>query len=222
MKSFFKHYPATTFLLTITILVFVGMQTAYPGQATSPQAILTFGGMYGHYLAYDHTHIWRLVTPIFVHIGLGHFFLNILALYFVGQMAEGIWGSPYFLLLYILAGISGNVFTLLFTPDVIAAGASTSLFGLFAAIMMVAVFSPDASLKGLGRDYFMLILINLVMNIFMPNVSIAGHIGGLVGGILVAIFLPARIPLNHQKWFYRLSALCLYIALMIGMLSISL
>ena len=45
------------------------------GNATSGQAILNFGGMYGAYVSLVPTQLWRLVTPIFVHIGWEHFFL---------------------------------------------------------------------------------------------------------------------------------------------------
>ena len=159
------------------------MQLIYFGNATSNQAIFNAGGMYGAYVSLFPSQLWRLVTPIFVHIGWEHFFFNMLTLYFVGQMAEQIWGHHKFLALYVLSGIVGNIFTLFFTPNVIAAGASTSLFGVFAAIMVAGYFGRNPYLKELGRNYQALIIINLIFNLFTPSIGIAGHIGGLVGGI---------------------------------------
>ena len=211
MREAFKKSPVTIFLLGLTTLIFIAMQILYFGNATSTQAVFEFGGMYGAYIKYFPSQIWRLITPIFVHIGWEHFFFNALTLYFVGQIAEQIWGSHKFLALYILSGITGNVFTLFFTPKVVAAGASTSLFGVFAAIMIVGYFGRNPYLKELGRAYQALIAINLLFNLFMPNVGITGHIGGLLGGALCAVFLPTFLERNMFKKWQRLVAAGAYI-----------
>ena len=222
MKKVIKESPVTIFLLALTTLVFVAMQLIYFGNATSTQAIFNSGGMYGAYVMYDHSQLWRLVTPIFVHIGWEHFFFNALTLYFVGQMAEQIWGHHKFLALYVLSGIVGNVFTLFFTPNVVAAGASTSLFGVFAAIMVAGYFGRNPYLKELGRNYQALILINLLFNLFTPSVGIAGHIGGLVGGVLCAIFLPTIVEKHMFKSWQRWLALATYVVLSVLLIMISL
>ena len=222
MKKVIKESPVTIFLLALTTLVFVAMQLIYFGNATSTQAIFNSGGMYGAYVMYDHSQLWRLVTPIFVHIGWEHFFFNALTLYFVGQMAEQIWGHHKFLALYVLSGIVGNVFTLFFTPNVVAAGASTSLFGVFAAIMVAGYFGRNPYLKELGRNYQALILINLLFNLFTPSVGIAGHIGGLVGGVLCAIFLPTLVEKHMFKSWQRWLALATYVVLSMLLIMISL
>ena len=78
----------------------------------------------------------------FVHIGLEHFVLNMITLYYLGRLAEDLFGSKAFLALYLLSGMMGNVFVAIFTPDVIAAGASTALFGLFGTIGAFALYCP--------------------------------------------------------------------------------
>ena len=213
MKNEIKRNPITIFLLVLTTLVFLAMQIVYFGNATSWQAILNFGGMYGAYVSLVPTQLWRLVTPIFVHIGWEHFFFNALTLYFVGQLAEQIWGHHKFLVLYVLSGIAGNVFTLFFTPNVIAAGASTSLFGVFAATMVVGYFGKDPFLKEVGRNYQILIAINLLFNLFSPSIGIVGHIGGIVGGLLCAIFLPTQVDEKLFQPWQRWLALAAYIIL---------
>ena len=112
-----------------------------------------------------------------------------------------------------LSGVVGNAFTLFFTPNVIAAGASTSLFGVFAAIMVVGYFGRNSFLKELGRNYQLLILINLLFNLFTPGVGIIGHIGGLVGGILCAIFLPTIVEKDMFKPWQRWLAAGSYVVL---------
>ena len=222
MKNVIKESPVTIFLLALTTLVFIAMQVIYFGNATSNQAIFNTGWMYGAYVSLFPSQLWRLVTPIFVHIGWEHFFFNALTLYFVGQIAEQIWGHHKFLALYVLSGIVGNIFTLFFTPNVIAAGASTSLFGVFAAIMVAGYFGRNPYLKELGRNYQALIIVNLIFNLFTPSIGIAGHIGGLVGGVLCAIFLPTLVEKNMFKPWQRWLAAATYVGLSLFLIVLAL
>ena len=222
MKNVIKESPVTIFLLALTTLVFIAMQVIYFGNATSNQAIFNTGGMYGAYVSLFPSQLWRLVTPIFVHIGWEHFFFNALTLYFVGQIAEQIWGHHKFLALYVLSGIVGNIFTLFFTPNVIAAGASTSPFGVFAAIMVAGYFGRNPYLKELGRNYQALIIVNLIFNLFTPSIGIAGHIGGLVGGVLCAIFLPTLVEKNMFKPWQRWLAAATYVGLSLFLIVLAL
>ncbi|VTS24788.1 rhomboid family intramembrane serine protease [Streptococcus pseudoporcinus] len=195
-----KKSPVTCFFLVLTILVFLAMQYYYGQAARTPQAVFHFGGMFGLAVKATPSQIWRLLTPIFVHIGWQHFLLNTLTLFYIGQLAEKIWGSKNFFLLYLLSGVMGNLLTLQLSPGVVAAGASTSLFGIFAAIMVLGIFSENPQLRTFGKSYQTLIILNLVMNIFMPNVSLAGHLGGVLGGGLAAIFLSNQVaPLSVTK-----------------------
>ncbi|KHD44655.1 rhomboid family intramembrane serine protease [Streptococcus hongkongensis] len=205
-----RKKPATLFLLILMTIVFLAMQVYYGQEAKSVQAIYQFGGMYGLAIKVLPSQLWRVVSAIFVHIGWEHFLLNGLTLVFVGQLAEKLWGSLNYLLLYLLSGIMGNLFVLAFTPTTVAAGASTSLFGLFAAITILGYYSQNVSLKTLSKSYQSLIVINLIMNIFMPNVSIAGHIGGIVGGLLGAVFLNNKGPEGSFRLSLRLLTLILF------------
>src|SRR3712207_3923662 len=99
MRLMIKKYPITFFFLGLTGLVFLIMQLVYGQFATHPYAVVIFGGMNGLVVRAMPGQLWRLVTPIVFHIGFGHFFINALTLYFVGRLAESIWGSRQFLLL---------------------------------------------------------------------------------------------------------------------------
>ncbi|GAB6735121.1 rhomboid family intramembrane serine protease [Streptococcus uberis] len=222
MTYHLKEKPVTFFFLSVTILLFIVMQVFYGSLAKSPQIVFQFGGMFGLVVKSTPSQLWRLVTPIFIHIGWEHFLINSLTLYFVGQLAESIWGSRFFLLLYVLSGIMGNVMTLFFTPHVVAAGASTSLFGLFAAIVVVGYFGHNQHLKSIGKSYQTLIILNLVMNLFMPNVGIVGHLGGALGGALAAVFLPTLVDAELFTKKQKTSALLSYLTIALVLITLSL
>lgn len=221
MKEAYRRYPVTMGLVAVTAVAFLLLQVLRFGNATSSQTIFEFGGMYGRYVRYVPSELWRLVTPIFIHIGWQHFLFNVFFLYIVGQMIEQVWGSWRFLVLYLLSGIMGNVWTLFLTPDVVAAGASTSLFGMSAALGVIGYYSRNPYMKQLGRSQVGIILANLALGFFMPNIGIVGHLGGALGGGLVAICLPSVYEpflfTKKQRWlagvaYVAISLLCLAIS----------
>ena len=73
-----KRRPVTFGILIITTLVFMAIQIFRFSDSTSGATIFEFGGLYGLFLKHDPSQLWRLVTPIFVHIGCSIFFLTYL------------------------------------------------------------------------------------------------------------------------------------------------
>lgn len=57
---------------------------------------------------------WRLITPMFLHIGLTHLLFNTFALWSVGAAVERIYGSGRFLLIYFISGIFGSIASFVF------------------------------------------------------------------------------------------------------------
>jgi membrane associated rhomboid family serine protease len=136
------------------------------------------------YTGIDDGAVYRLLTSMFIHYGVLHLLLNMWALWMLGRSLEAALGPLRYLALYVLAGLGGSVAGYVFSPEAIGAGASGAIFGLFAALFIV--------LKRLRRDtssVIPVILINLVLTFTVPNISIAGHLGGLVVGGLVALGL---------------------------------
>ena len=72
---------------------------------------------------------WRLVTPMFIHIGILHFLVNSYMLYVIGYQLERILGGTWFVAVYLAAGIAGNISSAVFSVN-LSAGASGALFGL--------------------------------------------------------------------------------------------
>ncbi|GAA5189271.1 rhomboid family intramembrane serine protease [Rugosimonospora acidiphila] len=123
---------------------------------------------------------YRLFTAMFMHFGILHLLLNMYALWVLGRTLESFLGPLRFLGLYLVAGIGGDVAAYLFQPADLSAGASTALFGMFAALFLV--------LRKLGLNataVLPIILINLLFTLSVPGISIAGHLGGFVTGAVV-------------------------------------
>ena len=210
-QLFDKKYPVTSSLLLLTTGVFLSMLLLRGFDYESVQTVYDFGGVLGYEIQVDPSQSWRLLAAMFVHVGLQHFVLNMVTLYFLGRIAEDLFGSKAFLALYLLSGLMGNLFVLVFSPLAIAAGASTALFGIFGAIASLRFIARSPYIHYLSQRYTSLILINILFS-FMPGISLAGHIGGLVGGGILAFVFPVYGERDSLKKSWRLVALLLYTA----------
>ena len=214
MKEIFdKRYPVTSFFLLVTALVFLLMLITTGINFDRVKTLFQFGAMYGPIIRLFPEQIWRLFSAIFVHIGWEHFIVNIISLYFLGRQAEEIFGSKQFFLLYLLSGMMGNLFVFAFTPKVVAAGASTSLYGLFATIIVLRYATRNPYIQQLGQSYLILFVINIIGSILIPGISLAGHIGGAVGGAFLAVIFPVKWEKRMYSTSQRIGAALLFIAL---------
>jgi membrane associated rhomboid family serine protease len=128
---------------------------------------------------------YRLITAMFLHYGVLHLLMNMYALWILGRDLERVLGPVRFTALYLLAGLGGNVAAYLFSaPNSPTAGASTAVFGLMAAIFVI--------LKRLNLSVapiLPIIVINVVFTFAVAGISVAGHLGGLAVGAIVAVIL---------------------------------
>jgi membrane associated rhomboid family serine protease len=128
---------------------------------------------------------YRLLTAMFLHYGVLHLLMNMWALWVLGRQLEAVLGPARFAALYLVAGLGGNVAAYLFAaPNQASAGASTAIFGLFAALFVIT-----RRLGGDTSSVLPILAINLIFTFTVPSISIPGHLGGLVAGALMALVL---------------------------------
>jgi len=182
----------TRILLGINIAVFVAMiivgWTEY-NTLRGPEDIRVldlFGAKVNEKIADGQ--VWRLFTAMFLHIGAIHLLFNLYALYILGPMVEGYFGHLRFLAIYLLAGLFGSVASYAFSP-VPSAGASGAIFGLAGATTVYFLRYRDnfgARGRAILQNMLVVIGINLVFGLSVRGIDNWGHMGGLVGGALVA------------------------------------
>jgi membrane associated rhomboid family serine protease len=140
--------------------------------------------LYGPAVA--HGENYRLITAAFVHYGLLHLAFNMYALYLIGGVLERYVGPVRFLAIYLVSALAGSFGALLITPNAPTVGASGAIFGLMGALF---VLERQRGMALLGGSIGGLIVINLLITFGIPGISIGGHVGGLIGGALVAFAL---------------------------------
>jgi membrane associated rhomboid family serine protease len=126
---------------------------------------------------------YRLLTAAFLHYGVLHLGLNMLVLFLIGPALEEYLGHGRYALLYIVSGLAGSAGALVWTPNAATVGASGAIWGLMGA----AVLLEWRRIYVFGGQAMGLVVFNLVITFLIPGVSRGGHIGGLIGGALVAL-----------------------------------
>jgi membrane associated rhomboid family serine protease len=136
--------------------------------------------------------VWRLVTSGFLHAGLLHLLFNMLSLYIVGQILEPAVGHVRFAVIYFVSLLAGSFGALLAQPHGLTLGASGAVLGVLGATAVVMRSrGVDIWQSGLGIWIILILVWSL-----RPGISIGGHIGGLIGGALVAYVMveaPRRV-----------------------------
>lgn len=150
---------------------------------------------------WDHRAFWQPVTYMFLHGGVMHLVLNMLALWMFGSALESYWGTRLFLRYYFLTGVGAGLCNALLTPDSqsVIIGASGAIYGLLAAygllfpnsIIYIYIFFP------IRAKYLVLIfgLIEFFASL-RPGVGTVAHLVHLGGMVIGLIYLRWRFVVN--------------------------
>ena len=183
-------------------LVLIGLNSVFfllqmrAGGSTDIEALVTMGA-YSRQLVLHSGEYWRILTHTFLHIGFLHFFVNMLILFLLGHMLEGIYGRARFLLVYFFAALGGGLASLLFVKEQIGAGASGAIFGLMGTIVVFGIRYrdriPQRRRRVFGLRLLPFLLVDLLIGFLYPGINIPAHLGGLIVGVIVAWWLPPRL-----------------------------
>jgi len=134
---------------------------------------------------------WTIVTYMFVHGGFWHLALNMYTLYIFGPRVEHVWSAGEFTRYYLLCGLGGWFFHLLFARESLLIGASAAVLGVTLAY---ATRWPDDEVYLFGvlplKVKWMVVLmvvLNLVGGMSEGQgggVAYLAHLGGLAAGWL--------------------------------------
>ncbi len=150
-----------------------------------------------------HGQLYRLLSVTLVHANLIHLALNMYALYLIGPVVEGIWGTRLFAVFYVLTGLAASTTSIVFSPGP-AVGASGAIFGLIGVLFAgTRVHHPllDQRARAIVPQLGILIVLNLVLGFSIGGIDNAAHIGGLVSGLWLGLIIPpGRVPTLRSMW----------------------
>ena len=136
---------------------------------------------------------WRIATYSFLHFNWLHLLLNVGLLFWIGRIVERQIGTGQGALVYFASVLCSAALILLvhnWHPKPGATvGASGGVFGLLGAALIIAYCQNT---DGRLRMWLWLVLLAGFAISFLPDISMAGHIGGIIGGVPTALLLKIR------------------------------
>jgi rhomboid protease GluP len=205
LSEFFGgHAPVTTMLLMANVVMFAaelmgtihagrmsglsilwGMdgETLYRLGASNPFAIRVLGQWY------------RLITAMFLHVGIIHIGFNMMVLLDIGPVVEELYGSARYLFIYMFTGVIGFALSMFFHP---AVGASGALMGLIGVLIAVTTKRSSLEAKALRSR-----LISWAISVFALGFFIGAdnyaHFAGLASGFILGKLMSDRVPANGNE-----------------------
>jgi membrane associated rhomboid family serine protease len=190
-----QHPYVTTALVVLNVIVYlataVGSVRGWNQNHTSHlfQSWVLVPYKVGHFHQFG-----RLITAAFLHYGLLHITMNMLALILIGPALERLLGMWRFASVYLLAALGSSVTVYAFDSRYVAvAGASGAIYGLFAAALLLV-----RELQLQPQWLIGTIVLNFAFTFSVPGVSKLGHIGGFIVGGLATLAI-AGVPWDRRR-----------------------
>lgn len=203
-KLFATKKPIVTYIfIAICIIMFILTRGS-----TDIETLLKYGAN-NAYLTKSGEY-YRLLSSMFIHIGLLHLLFNMYALYIIGPQVESFYGKFKYFLIYILSGVSGSILSITFSSNTVSAGASGAIFGLMGALLYFGFFYRNYLGSVIKSQIIPIIILNLVIGFSTPGIDNAAHIGGLIGGILTSLALGVTDKTRKADKINGLIVLALY------------
>jgi len=221
MKFRRVNFSFTTILIAVNVLFFVLLKI-----------VLAFNSNFGEFLELNAGNIihgkfiWTLLTSVFLHGSLAHLFVNMFSLFFLGKVCERIVGRKRFIWFYIIAGIVGSIFFVLFAylgsffprGEMLfgglgdyAVGASGALFGLLG---ILAVLIPQTRVYLIAGP-----IVVIILQVLGEKILPSGLFNGFyfITNILILVMIfsmfsfsrwkKISMPLNLPMWLAPIIAI---------------
>lgn len=218
-KIFSIKKPIITYcIIALCILTFILMYIF--GNGSSDNLTLIKFGANLDILTVGLGEYFRLITCSFLHIGIFHLLFNMYALYVIGSQAESFFGKIKYLIIYLFSAVSASLLSLMFSANVISAGASGAIFGLMGALLYFGYHYRIYLGNVIKSQIIPIIVINLLFGFLVSGVDNAAHIGGLIGGFLTAMVLGVPEHNDKSSRINGMILLLIYLAFVIYMVFI--
>ena len=213
--------PVTQLLIAINLIVFIAMLGGGADIWHSSNGVqLDWGANFGP--AVQDGEWWRLGSALFLHFGVIHLALNLLALWDSGQLVERMYGHARFTGIYFSSGLAGNLLSLATNEgSAVSGGASGAIFGVYGALLIflwrgrINIHPHEFRWLFWGAAGFAVITIALGLSV--TGIDNAAHIGGFMTGIMGGIVLAQTDKVRAVSLHTRLFTGGIF-ALLIGVL----
>lgn len=222
-----RRAPVSAALLALFILLFVATLAATLAGAPDPAAsalrslwtlelteskevLLRLGALELSQIWVD-AEWWRVLTTSLLHGSLLHLVLNAVAFWSISEWIELECGRLHTWTVFTLASVGGGLASLAWCEAPIVLGASAGILGQAGALLLARLFGPAPLRERLTPisplHLTFIIALCLVLGLLVPGIAQAGHLGGLLTGLLVGAAWLARTTVIRLSWLLALALL---------------
>lgn len=198
-KNSLKEQLPTLILISINVAVF--LLTVFFSRSIidiDGAVLLIFGAKFGPLISAGQ--YYRLFTCAFLHGGLFHLLCNMYSLYILGPQINTVYGTHKYISIYIISCFTSSLMSFVYSPNTLSIGASGAIFGLMGALIAFAFIERKKLDKGFMSGLLQVLVLNLFIGISMSNIDNYGHVGGLLGGLIVGyIFYTIRLRSKKRR-----------------------
>src|SRR5208282_2582551 len=163
----------TSTLIVVNIIVFGLMAiSGVPWLDPPTDSLVQWGANYGPMTLGGQS--WRILTSLFLHIGIIHLLVNMLVLANIGPVMKTLLGSVAYVILYLVTGLAGGAASLAWHPLSVSAGASGAIFGLYGALIAFCVrgSAHREILLPISKGAVAFVAINLFWGFSQPGIDL--------------------------------------------------
>lgn len=188
-REYLKKCPVTIFMVLVNVALFIICE--FLGGSEDTGVLIRMGAsvteriLDGEY--------YRLVTCMFLHIGIAHLINNMIVLIALGEYIEPVTGHVRYLILYLIGGTAGSILSVLCDiaendTGTVSAGASGAVFALIGAYVVMVIRKRIRNQRlSLARLAFGIGLA-ILPGFYTPGVGVTAHLGGLIAGGVMGLF----------------------------------
>lgn len=185
-----KVQPVNLLLIFLIVLIYLWEVLIQHNFTIDVQTLFKLGAEYTPAIV-QYGQWWRLITAGFLHVNITHILFNLVVMYFIGKLLEWQIGHVRYFILFMVAVISGNVWSMaLGDLNGVSAGASGGIYGLFGAVIAIGILDRYHDFwKRESQLIGFVVAMSIIFAIFQSGVDIWAHIGGGVAGLVMAPML---------------------------------
>lgn len=197
-----RQVPVTALMIMVSLVVFA-LIGVFGDQFIVALTIVPIGISGGELVFGNLTqtltsgHVWRLLSPAFLHFGWMHLIFNLMWVWYFGRQIETLQGSRTMLLLLVVAGIGANVAQYV-TGTVLFGGMSGVVYALLAHVWLMSRRAPQSGffvpqmLVVFMLGWMVFTMTDMAGSVGFGNVANEAHLGGLLVGLVTGWYYSSR------------------------------
>lgn len=136
------------------------------------------------------TPFWTFLSSLFIHVSFSHFVINIIMLWLIGHVIEEEYNIVYYLIIFFVGGLLGNMFEFFINENAVISGASGSVYALLGAFAALLITNKSINFENNKLLITLLLLtigIGIIYTMIGVNINMMAHILGLLWGFIFPI-----------------------------------